>query len=189
MNYPAELHSYYLSKLGEITAPMSGAVALKTDWWNETRLEIPGAGAIIGKIPNVAQWYTVEPNEQRIKEAKGLKVEVVKGKLQNVDFPSGSFNLIVCLGTLNHMGYYSALKTLSGFKSWLRREGKMYLSVWVYSGKSRLVDPETFGERLWHNATEFEQRLSDLFAIEDRDVVWSTTVEYRPGSLIAYRCS
>jgi hypothetical protein len=190
MDYNSEIHKYYLSRCNEITASMRGAVVLKTDLWNEVRLDVPGSGAIIGSVKNVKKWVSVEVAEQRIDLARefGVDAEIIQGRIQDVEFGLESFDAIFCFGTTNYMGFPSARKTIGKFSEWLKGDGKLYVSAWVWGSKNTMKDSDKPGERFYHNIDEWEKMLSGYFPNCERELIDSQIVNYEKGNLIGYKC-
>jgi SAM-dependent methyltransferase len=187
LKYYGDVYPYYLRKVRETAEGMTQAVMLKTDAWNEVRLDIDGTGPIIGQIPGVEKSVCVEKMESRAKELEGkIKCVVVAKALQETDFPEESFDLIVCLATINHMGFVSAGRVMKNFRKWLKRDGKMYLAVWLTSRLSRGEDSRSDRERIYHNSEDFKWLLDEVgFKVLEREEVME---ENQSQMLVGYKC-
>jgi SAM-dependent methyltransferase len=187
LKHYGEIHPHYLRKVRETARGMTGAVMLKTDAWNEVRLDIEGAGPIIGQIPGVVETVCVEVVASRANKLREMiGCTVITQALQEADFPLRSFDLIVCLGTINHMGFVSAGKVMKGFRRWLKGDGKMYLAAWLTDRPSRGGDSQHPGERIYHNAEDFVWLLDECgFKVSEREEIMQ---ENQSQMLVGYKC-
>ena len=185
-----DIYPIYLEKSTETLSGLTDAVVLKTDAWNEVRLDIPGTGAIIGKVPNVKTWYCVEKMEKRSSPLREMyrSVNVITGELQRISLPENLFDGIICLGTINYMSYPSAGITLSSFAKWLKSNGRLYLVVWLFNGKNQLTDSSNEDHRFYHNGDSFPMLITDAgFTItEEEDIVNENNLNGQ--RLVGYKC-
>ena len=187
-----DIRPLYLKRCGEILAGLEAPVVLKTDGWNESRLDLipSGAGPIIGEFPLVKQWVCVERDPERAETVRRMfstdHTEVVTGMLQTVDFPARTFDAILCLGTLNHMGFDSARTVLQSFEWWLKDTGRLYLAVWLTNRPSVERDSENADERIYHNVEQFERELWETgFDVQGREEILR---ENHSQMLVGYKC-
>jgi SAM-dependent methyltransferase len=187
ITYYGDVYPYYLKKVRETAEGMTQAVVLKTDAWNETRLDIDGTGPIIGQIEGVVETVCVEKLLPRARELEEkFKCAVVAKALQDTDFPEKTFDLIVCLATINHMGFVSAAKVMRNFKRWLKPEGKMYMAVWLTSWPSREKDSTSDRQRIYHNSEDFRWLLEEVgFKVLEREEIMQ---ENQSQMLVGYKC-
>jgi 2-polyprenyl-3-methyl-5-hydroxy-6-metoxy-1,4-benzoquinol methylase len=131
-----------------------------------------GTGEILYSIkPSVREVVAIELNKEFVDFIRNdLKIEAYNQDVNTMDFGTRKFDLILCIGTLEHLS--NPLATLRTMKNLLAEGGILYLEVPNTEEAMNLYLPEPsrkkFNTFFWHRAHTFYFTRDTLKKILDR---------------------